>query len=371
MNKCGRVAEVGAFREPTGLRPKRLQPGHPAADRESFKRISKRFFGERFNVDPIYSLHNRAREALQRKDDASAEILLRELIQKTEEERIQDSIATWAFTALAKLARRRKDFSFEISLLEQYFMIKESPPFSCAEFDLVDRLEDAREGQRRYVAERGTCEKCHARNRVLTRVESGQVVCTTCFRTFGVRTKQDRVSGYHRNYIQTNGFEAPPDITKEEAKRLMGIIDRRHFGLPDDATHEEYVEALRRASFHKQFHTKVRGVTFTDVDGTSRQSIIAKCVIGERLLLVREPDNPHDHQAVKVCRETGELIGYLGEQVAGSAQDFVGVARQIDEGRIAIAVIATISPVDDSESPVFAVVIEITIDVPEVLSADS
>lgn len=315
-------------------------------------------------MDAIYSLYHRVREALRQKDDASAEILLRELIQKIEAGRIQDSIATWAFTALAKLARRRKDFSFEISLLEQYFMIKESPPFSCAEFDLVDRLEDAKEGQRRYVAERGTCEKCHARNRVLTRVECGQVVCTTCFRTFGIRTKQDRVSSYHRNDILNNGFEAPPDITKEEAKRLMGIIGRRRFRLPDDATHEEYVEALRRASFHKQFHTKVRGVTFTNVDGTPRQTIIAKCVVGERLLLVREPDNPHDNQAVKVCRETGELIGYLGEHVAGSAQDFVGVAGQLDGGRIASAVIARISLVDDSESPVFAVVIEIIISLP-------
>ena len=48
----------------------------------------------------------------------------------------------------------------------------------------------------------------------------------------------------------------------------------------------------------KQFHTKVVGVTF---DG--RQECIRKMKIGERIRLERDPNNPHDANAVKVLNE--------------------------------------------------------------------
>jgi HIRAN domain len=54
------------------------------------------------------------------------------------------------------------------------------------------------------------------------------------------------------------------------------------------------------------FHAKVAGVTH----GT-RQAAIAKLRSLETLDLVPEPDNPADPNAIKVCRLTGEQIGYL------------------------------------------------------------
>jgi hypothetical protein len=52
------------------------------------------------------------------------------------------------------------------------------------------------------------------------------------------------------------------------------------------------------------FHAKVAGVTYDN-----RQAAIAKLVALETLDLVPEPDNPHDPNAIKVCRtrSTGNL----------------------------------------------------------------
>lgn len=64
------------------------------------------------------------------------------------------------------------------------------------------------------------------------------------------------------------------------------------------------------------FHTKIAGVKANNPDGENRQKVIAKCSRGEKLCLVREPDNPDDRRAVKVCRRsTGEQLGYLSREL--------------------------------------------------------
>jgi hypothetical protein len=75
------------------------------------------------------------------------------------------------------------------------------------------------------------------------------------------------------------------------------------------------------------FFTKVVGVSYENKDGTSRQSIIERCRPGEILRLVREPDNPHDTNAVKVLRQNGEQLGYLPGHVV-----MTGLARDMDRG---------------------------------------
>ncbi len=87
----------------------------------------------------------------------------------------------------------------------------------------------------------------------------------------------------------------------------------------------------------RSFHTKVVDVTHPNPDGTSRQQIIRRCRRGEALLLVREPDNLFDSNAVKVCRETGEQIGYLYREVAEE------VAPLLDAGKRVEAVISSLT----------------------------
>ena len=77
----------------------------------------------------------------------------------------------------------------------------------------------------------------------------------------------------------------------------------------------------------RSFYTKVVGVTHENRDGSSRQEIIARYLVGEPLELRREPDNPHDSQAIAVCRESGEQLGYISTDIGWRLAD------EIDGGK--------------------------------------
>lgn len=70
------------------------------------------------------------------------------------------------------------------------------------------------------------------------------------------------------------------------------------------------------------------GVSHANHDGSSRQTIIGRCKIGEGLSLVREPSNPADPNTIKVLRANGEQLGYIIEYVASD------MAQHIDKGGI-------------------------------------
>lgn len=58
------------------------------------------------------------------------------------------------------------------------------------------------------------------------------------------------------------------------------------------------------------------GEQFENEDGSSRQAELARCQPGDWLDLVREPNNPHDPQAVAIFSERGIRVGYLRRQYA-------------------------------------------------------
>ena len=63
--------------------------------------------------------------------------------------------------------------------------------------------------------------------------------------------------------------------------------------------------------------TRVVGVTFEN-----RQEIVACLRRADRVWLDREPTNPYDENAISVCRENGEQIGYLNRHLAASLNPF-------------------------------------------------
>ncbi|TMQ47311.1 MAG: hypothetical protein E6K73_13840 [Candidatus Eisenbacteria bacterium] len=65
------------------------------------------------------------------------------------------------------------------------------------------------------------------------------------------------------------------------------------------------------------FFGQLAGESYHNADGSDRQAIIQKCDVGELLVLEHEPDNPHDINAIRVLRESGEQIGYLPRDFAG------------------------------------------------------
>jgi len=59
--------------------------------------------------------------------------------------------------------------------------------------------------------------------------------------------------------------------------------------------------------------SKVVGVSFEN-----RQEVVARLQIGDRIWLERELDNPFDQNAIKVCCNNSDQVGYLNAKLAAS-----------------------------------------------------
>jgi|SRR6185437_4147683 hypothetical protein len=96
--------------------------------------------------------------------------------------------------------------------------------------------------------------------------------------------------------------EKIPDTKIEHLTITYAIPQREETPLP---------EGCKRI-----FRTHIAGVTHCNSDGTRRQSILRKCQIGEEVILIDEPDNKYDPNAIKVCRRNGEQLGYIPAESA-------------------------------------------------------
>lgn len=76
----------------------------------------------------------------------------------------------------------------------------------------------------------------------------------------------------------------------------------------------------------KSFFTTVAGVSFE-----GRQRIVARCSVGERLLLLSDPQNVHDNGAIKVKRLNGDELGFVQAHVSRGG-DSSGLASRMDRG---------------------------------------
>ena len=64
-----------------------------------------------------------------------------------------------------------------------------------------------------------------------------------------------------------------------------------------------------------EFYTKIRGVTH-EQKGVDPQRLLRHCRPGQKLMLVREPNNKWDKNAVAICLTTGERLGYISRDIA-------------------------------------------------------
>ena len=104
------------------------------------------------------------------------------------------------------------------------------------------------------------------------------------------------------------------------------------------AANAENLELQKLGTPKRTFYTNVAGVTFCNPDGTRRQDIIRDCSQGERLELIREPDNRHDSHAIAVRRKkSGEQLGYISSDLA------FRMADEIDSGDRFVAWISEIT----------------------------
>ena len=128
-----------------------------------------------------------------------------------------------------------------------------------------------------------------------------------------VETWQGRVScKLHVKDVLRRDVPGPGDVSPA-AEFVDGLFERA-----EEFLNEGELAGLANAS---QFHTKIVGVSFE-----GRQAVAASLEVGQRLLVVREPDNPHDPNAVAVRTEDGRPVGYLKRLIAAA------IAPKMDRG---------------------------------------
>lgn len=101
--------------------------------------------------------------------------------------------------------------------------------------------------------------------------------------------------------LRTPGLR-PAEVTSSTAQLLGRLFERADDYLDLDRREVEDADA---------FHTKVVGVTFE-----GRQATVASVRSGEALRLVRDPGNPRDPHAIKVCLGDGRQLGFLRAALA-------------------------------------------------------
>lgn len=101
--------------------------------------------------------------------------------------------------------------------------------------------------------------------------------------------------------------EPPEMIPEQDEVSSLSFID----SLFQDAVTYLTDDFYRNIAAKEEFYTKVAGVTFEN-----RQEIVFRLNEGEKLLLLREPDNSFDTSAVKVVTQKGEQVGYLNAKLA-------------------------------------------------------
>jgi hypothetical protein len=102
-------------------------------------------------------------------------------------------------------------------------------------------------------------------------------------------------------------------------------------GAAPDKPLPTMAETLYRMQHDRRqgFYSKIAGVSHENANGTSRQEIIRRCRVGERLTLVCDPQNPVDPNAVMVLRANGEQLGYLAAHLAADLCDRVSAGENI------------------------------------------
>ena len=77
--------------------------------------------------------------------------------------------------------------------------------------------------------------------------------------------------------------------------------------------------------------TRVVGVTFE-----GRQEVVACLRMGDRIWLEMEPDNPYDHNAIKVTRENGEQFGYINRLLAADIVHYFRAYGYPVQGKVSL-----------------------------------
>jgi hypothetical protein len=188
------------------------------------------------------------------------------------------------------------------------------------------------------------CQRCGKTPRLLTKIETGQLVCRTCLREIRGPERPDYMAPLEKiKELRAKGFDVSEELTKTDAQRLDLVASFRAagFALPQDANPAELarlgkildlrsrgievsatacdaeVKTLYDSCYHvRHFFTKIADAWHRNQDGSSRQRALRDVRPLEWLDLQHESENAADPYAIAVKRENGEQLGYLPLETA-------------------------------------------------------
>lgn len=117
-----------------------------------------------------------------------------------------------------------------------------------------------------------------------------------------------------------------PDINEWNGKRTVQLVvsDMRIHPSADvrfQSLYEEKHDSGSTIADADMFYSKLVGVTFEE-----RQEVIPTLSDGEKLALLREPQNPFDRNAIRVLTSDGRDVGHIRKEIAAE------IAPNIDQG---------------------------------------
>ncbi len=189
---------------------------------------------------------------------------------------------------------------------------------------------------------RGKCDGCDRKQMVLTKIQSGQQVCQSCLREIRGPDWSKLATLKQVESLQMEGYRVDEKLTKEEYNRIRmsQTLKERGVAFSPTASLDDLSQLVSSTSVYT-WCTSVAGVSFQNNDGSSRQTAISECHVGDILSLNRQSTNPHDSNAIAVFNSHGNQIGFLPRDVA------TVVAAWIDSGSIATAVVRRITSSDE------------------------
>ena len=127
----------------------------------------------------------------------------------------------------------------------------------------------------------------------------------------------------YKDFPETHVRKKKPTVT------LASLQKQEH--IPEIATEQEYMDFLETHVLIRSFITKVVGVTHLNDDGSDRQDILSRCLIGESVVF-----NWYTFRGAPACAVISEhgQIGHLNAELAADLNIDYGAGNYVFTGKI-------------------------------------
>jgi hypothetical protein len=156
------------------------------------------------------------------------------------------------------------------------------------------------------------------------------------FRGGGIVIADTRAVGEDERTVIARKVQSAYLSLYQKRERLRALLDERAGSSELDQLPVLLTSRPLPAPTERVYSTKVAGVTGKNHDGTDRQHLIAAACMkhGRRprlpLALIREPDNPHDPNAVAVAHGDIGILGHVPKELAAKLSPDIDAGCEVN-----------------------------------------